>query len=764
MSRSFIVLFVALFALMSCSDGKPKKNDTDQPVQDETTLSDEDILQIDEQSDTVDEETDPASDQDSVPGDVDTALDKDISVGDDDDTATIDEDLVVTDEDSPAADAVDTAPVDDDTVFLPDEDTIVAADEDAAVTDTGDTTVVDEDIAVIDGDTADEDTAVTDDDTVDEDSTLPDTDIYVPSCPNGVQDDGEFCDSSTLACTDVLGPHYSGMAPCADNCLGYDTAGCTADTQTYYCPDKPATGTLWNKVASYIQTWDGSQWLPADDTVTEYNTEESFSECRYKCAANYEWDGGKCAAVTRWFDCSAKPETGTVWNSVPNYIQTWNGTNWTPPDDNTTEYNTVSDDASCRFKCDSTHVWDGSECLVSIESRQWGTGGGDAGYAVATDASGNVFVAGYTLGDLDGNTGYGNADLFVTKWDTDLAKVWTRQLGSSGLDTGKGVAVDGDGNVFAAGGAGDAFDGGTALGGGDAILVKWNTDGDKAWSKEWGTIGYDIAQGVTTDGDGNIYVVGYTENTFADNTSAGGYDAFVTKWNANGTLAWTRQWGTAADDFGKALAIDADGDIFVTGYTGGAFEDCTNAGGNDIFLTKWGSDGTIAWTVQWGTAAGDIGNAVALDGDGNIAVAGWTGGALDDNTSVGGEDIFVTKWEAAGTKAWTRQIGRTDDDRGEAVFTDGDGNIYVSGFAISPFGDDAIYYGWEDVFLTKWDTDGARIWTKAWGTYSFDYGYAAAMDNAGHVVMTGQTYGNFSTLGENDNYDAFLLRYTLPAE
>lgn len=540
----------------------------------------------------------------------------------------------------------------------------------------------------------DENTA--DGDIADEDSLLPDADGYEPSCPNGIKDAGEICDSSTAACSDILGINYSGIASCTDSCMGYDTSGCTADTRTFNCSDKPAGGTAWNAVSGYTQTW--------------------------------------------------------------------NGTNWSPPDDSVTEYNFTGDDASCRYKCSANYSWNGSQCIISVEFRQLGTSGGDAGYAVTTDNSGNILVAGYTLGDLDGNTGYGSSDLFVTKWNADLTKVWTRQLGSTGLDTGNGIATDNDGNVFATGTAGASFDDGTSIGSGDVILIKWDTNGDKAWSKQWGTAGYDTGQGVVTDNSGNIYVAGYTEGTFTDGTSAGGYDAFVTKWNADGTFAWTQQWGTTGDDFGKALAIDTDNNIFVTGYTSGAFEDCTNAGGNDIFLTKWKPDGTIAWTVQWGTASGDVGDAVALDGDGNIAVAGWTGGALDSNTSMGGEDIFVTKWDINGAKAWTRQIGRNDDDRGGAVFTDGDGNIYVSGFATSPFGDDSIYYGWEDVFLTKWNTGGTRIWTKAWGTYSFDYGYDAAMDNAGHVVMTGQTHGNFSTLAASDNYDAFLIKHTLSSE
>ncbi len=126
-----------------------------------------------------------------------------------------------------------------------------------------------------------------------------DTDACKNDCTNNVCGDGvvlagiETCDTIATACSTLLGdPQATGTAPCNTDCTGYEPVGnCT---KTYTCPAKPATGTVWNTVSSYPQTWDGSGWTPAADLVTEYDPTASTTECRFTCAFNYEWDGSSC--------------------------------------------------------------------------------------------------------------------------------------------------------------------------------------------------------------------------------------------------------------------------------------------------------------------------------------------------------------------------------------------------------------------------------------------------------------------------------------
>jgi hypothetical protein len=146
---------------------------------------------------------------------------------------------------------------------------------------------------------------------------------------------------------------------------GYRIEGtaCVSNTRTFTCSTKPVTGTAWNIVSSYTQTWNGSAWTPADST-TAYNATASTTACRYQCASGYTWNGSSCAPATRTFTCSAKPATGTAWNTVSSYTQTWNGSAWTPAD-SATAYNTTASTIACRYNCATGYTWNGSSCVVA---------------------------------------------------------------------------------------------------------------------------------------------------------------------------------------------------------------------------------------------------------------------------------------------------------------------------------------------------------------------------------------------------------------
>lgn len=153
---------------------------------------------------------------------------------------------------------------------------------------------------------------------------------------------------------------------CYDCAMNYTWNGsiCLANTRTYTCPAKPA-GSDWNSVGSYTQTWSGSAWMPLDST-TVYNTTASLDSCRYKCSANYTWNGSSCVANTTTYTCPAKPAVGTVWNSVSSYNQTWNGSTYLPAG-TATVYNTTASTVSCRYICATGYVWNtsNSTCIAN---------------------------------------------------------------------------------------------------------------------------------------------------------------------------------------------------------------------------------------------------------------------------------------------------------------------------------------------------------------------------------------------------------------
>ncbi len=141
-------------------------------------------------------------------------------------------------------------------------------------------------------------------------------------------------------------------------------------------------------------------------------------------------------------------------------------------------------------------------------TQQLGTSSDDYGYGIASDSSDNVYVTGYTKGDLAGNTSAGTLDFFVVKYNSRGVKQWTQQLGTSSTDNGISITSDSSVNVYVTGVTEGGLDGNTIAGINDLIVVKYNSSGVKQWTQQLGTSSTDDGKSITSDSSGNVYVTG----------------------------------------------------------------------------------------------------------------------------------------------------------------------------------------------------------------------------------------------------------------
>jgi len=181
--------------------------------------------------------------------------------------------------------------------------------------------------------------------------------------------------------------------------------------------------------------------------------------------------------------------------------------------------------------------------------------------------------------------------------------------------------------------------------------------------------------------------------------NAGGLDFFLAKYDSSGNSLWSRQLGTAAPDFGESIAVDGNGNAYVTGYTNGGL-DGANLGGRDIFLAKYDSSGNFLWVKQLGTANEDIGYGVTLDSSGNAYVTGGTQGGLDGNTNRGDYDIFMVKYDSSGSKQWVSQMGTAAEDVGKGIAFDNGRNVaYITGNTLGSLDGNTSAGGYDAVLL-----------------------------------------------------------------
>lgn len=307
-------------------------------------------------------------------------------------------------------------------------------------------------------------------------------------------------------------------------------------------------------------------------------------------------------------------------------------------------------------------------------TQQFGANAETVATAVATDGEGNIIVAGSTAGALDG-TSHGGADGYVRKYAPNGAPLWTQQFGTGADDYVAAVATDDEGNIVVAGYTLGSLQGANQ-GEFDAYVRKYGPNGDYRWTEQFGTNTDDHAFAVTTDDEGNIMVAGSTSGPL-QGANQGGYDAYVRKYGPSGDYRWTRQFGTTGIDEATAVATDTEGAIIVAGSTWGALFGA-NQGESDAFVLKLGPTGGDIWSVQYGTGSYEEALAVTTDRERNIIVAGSTEGSLDAGNQ-GSVDGHVRKYAPNRDHLWSRQFGTDASDISPAVTTDGEGNVIVAG-------------------------------------------------------------------------------------
>lgn len=384
------------------------------------------------------------------------------------------------------------------------------------------------------------------------------------------------------------------------------------------------------------------------------------------------------------------------------------------------------------------------------------------GRSVVRDGKGNLYFVGSVMGSLGSVTGSGAKDVFVTKVPADGSLPWTKLIGSNLDEDATGIALDVAGDVYVAGTTAGVLPnlstGATQEGGTDAFAVKLDAmTGTVLWTQQMGTAEDQAAGGIAVGSDG-VYLTGYTHGGPG---FAGGTDAFLVKINlSDGQRQWVHLLGTTGNERGQAVAVDASG-VYMVGYAESTVPNLPAGegyqGAGDIFLAKYSIGGALQWTHQRGTPANDVATGITLDSTGNVYLAGQTNGQLDGNTNASGisggtHDVFLMKYEANGAFQWAKQTGSTATERVSGIAANSTG-IYVSGCTYGALPGMTANAGRSDLFLIKFSanpvgSDGKiALWYQQQGTSMDDLTGGLALDDSGSSHVIGSTKGVLSGSG-----------------
>lgn len=430
----------------------------------------------------------------------------------------------------------------------------------------------------------------------------------------------------------------------------------------------------------------------------------------------------------------------------------------------------------------------------------WAAGSGgpgsDVGNAIAVDAAGNSYVAGYFTGTATFGTNTlvsaGNTDIFIAKHNAAGQLLWVRRAGGPGYDVAKGIAVDAAGNCHVTGAyEGEAAFGTTTLTNtsptsyADAFLAKFDPAGTLVWARSAGVeFANDEGTAVAVDGAGNVLVTGRSVlDTFAGGPVANTGRIFVAKYDSAGAEVWARKAGSYSggnQDTGTGIATDSAGNVFVGGvfyspvaaFGAGSF---TNLGNADMFLAKFDAAGTLQWARQAGGTGEDTASGVAVAADGSAYLVGALGGSANFSgsnvTSLAGaaSDGFVAKFAPGGTVTWVRQMGGSGLSAARAVAVDAAGTVHVTGYFSggATFGTNTLggISGSYDAFLTRLDPSGVFAFAQQAGgaDLSGDFGLGVGADAAGNSFITGYFSGTSSiggsSLPSRGGEDVLLTRF-----
>lgn len=349
----------------------------------------------------------------------------------------------------------------------------------------------------------------------------------------------------------------------------------------------------------------------------------------------------------------------------------------------------------------------------------------ERGYDIKTDAEGNIYLTGIYYQTLTiGNksvTSTGSSDIFLAKYDKNGNILWLKSYGNSVIDNNKGIELDADGNIYMIGPLNLTINFGnislTSSGNSDMFIVKFDTNGETLWAQKGGGVGSDKGKKVVVSASGEVYVAGEFQNTaFLGNTSitsAGGSDIFIAKYATDGTLQWVKSAGGTGNDYIESLAVDNSKNVYVTGNYLGTMSfgnnSVTSAGDEDIFLAKYDPlSNTWAWAGTAGGTGYDNGTCIAINSSGRLIIAG----------------VFENK---------AKFENSTIESTGEG-----------------------------DVYIAEYTTSGSTLWVRREGGKGAEYGVILGLDSNNNIYISGSFYGlscfGSTLLNNNGSSDIFIAK------
>ena len=349
-----------------------------------------------------------------------------------------------------------------------------------------------------------------------------------------------------------------------------------------------------------------------------------------------------------------------------------------------------------------------------------GGNGNDQFYSLNKTPDGGFIVTGYSNStDIEGLPNKGEDDAIIVKYDKDGNLLWQKSWGGNLRDGFSEILQTQDGGFIVSG-----YSQSTDIeelpnkGESDAIIVKYDKDGNLLWQNSWGGNLYEEFYNILETQDGGFIVSGFSDSTDIIGLPNKGYeDAIIVKYDKDGNMLWQKNYGGRySDEFYSIILTDDGGFIVVGSSSSNDIEGLPNKGETDIIIVKYDKDGNLLWQNSWGGNDKDHFYDVLQTQDGGFIVYGYSWSTdIEGLPNKGVYDAIIVKYDKDGNMLWQKNWGGNSWEEFNYILQTQDGGFIVYGYSRSTDIEGLPNKGGRDAIIVKYDKDGNMLWQKSWG-------------------------------------------------
>ena len=396
-----------------------------------------------------------------------------------------------------------------------------------------------------------------------------------------------------------------------------------------------------------------------------------------------------------------------------------------------------------------------------------GGNGGELLDNVIETEDGNFILFGYTSStDIEGLSNKGSNDIIILKYDKNGNMLWQKSWGGNDSDYLNNVIETEDGNFILFGNSRSTdIEGLPNKGSVDAIILKYDKNGNMLWQKCWGGNDDDVSNKVIETEDGNFILFGTSSSTDIEGLpNKGSADAIILKYDKNGNMLWQKSWGGNKSDVSNNVIETEDGNFILFGRSSSTdIEGLPNKGLNDIIIVKYDKDGNLMWQNSWGGNSDDVLNNVIEIEDGNFILFGISGSTdIEGLPNKGYNDTIMVKYDKNGNMLWQKSWGGNSGDILDNVIETEDGNFILFGRSSSTDIEGLSNKGYDDTIMVKYDKNGNMLWQKSWGGNGGDVLNNVLETEDGNFILFGSSSStDIEGLPNKGSQDIILVKYSV---